>query len=137
MEMSDGPEFYDTFAGSDLDPDNQVPAFSEGLDLDTILKAQSLEISNMREDDLKNHQLPLARVKKIMKSDEDVRMISAETPVVFGKACELFILELTHRAWMHTEANKRRTLQRCDIISCIQSTIIFDFLIEVVPSSLN
>lgn len=38
------------------------------------------------------HQLPLARIKKIMKSDEDVRMISAEAPVLFAKACELFIL---------------------------------------------
>jgi Histone-like transcription factor (CBF/NF-Y) and archaeal histone len=32
-----------------------------------------------------------------MKSDEDVRMISAEAPVLFAKACEMFILELTHR----------------------------------------
>jgi len=58
----------------------------------------------------KTHSLPLARVKKIMKSDEDVRMISAEAPVVFAKACELFIVELTHRAWLHTEEGKRRTL---------------------------
>ena len=28
-------------------------------------------------------------------SDEDVRMISAEAPVLFAKACEMFILELT------------------------------------------
>lgn len=58
----------------------------------------------------KNHQLPLARVKKIMKSDEDVRMISAEAPVLFAKACEVFIVELTHRAWSFTEEAKRRTL---------------------------
>ena len=43
--------------------------------------------------------LPLARIKKIMKSDEDVRMISAEAPVLFAKACELFILDLSMRAW--------------------------------------
>lgn len=41
--------------------------------------------------------LPLARIKRIMKSDEDVRMISAEAPVLFAKACELFILDLTMR----------------------------------------
>jgi len=38
-------------------------------------------------------------------------MISAEAPVVFAKACEIFILELTMRAWNLTEDNKRRTLQ--------------------------
>jgi hypothetical protein len=30
-------------------------------------------------------ELPLARLKRIMKSDEDVRMISAEAPVLFAK----------------------------------------------------
>jgi hypothetical protein len=48
----------------------------------------------------------LARIKKIMKSDEDVRMISSEAPALFAKACEMFILEvrcrvaplLSHRA---------------------------------------
>lgn len=83
--------------------------------------------------DFKNHQLPLARIKKIMKSDEDVRMISAEAPVVFSKACELFILELTLRSWMNTEENKRRTLQKNDIASAITRTDIFDFLVDIVP----
>lgn len=83
--------------------------------------------------DFKNHLLPLARIKKIMKSDEDVRMISAEAPVLFAKACEMFILELTHRAWAQTEEAKRRTLQRSDISAAIQRTDIFDFLIDIVP----
>ena len=50
-----------------------------------------------------------------MKLDEDVKMISAEAPVLFAKAAEIFIHELTMRAWIHTEDNKRRTLQRNDI----------------------
>ena len=81
----------------------------------------------------KNHQLPLARIKKIMKSDEDVRMISAEAPVLFAKACELFILELTLRSWMHSEESKRRTLQRNDINAAITKTDVFDFLLDIVP----
>ena len=42
-------------------------------------------------------------------------MISAEAPIVFAKACEMFILELTLRSWRFTEENKRRTLQRSDV----------------------
>ncbi|KAL0363051.1 UNVERIFIED_CONTAM: Nuclear transcription factor Y subunit C-4 [Sesamum calycinum] len=72
--------------------------------------------------DFKNHSLPLARIKKIMKADEDVRMISAEAPVIFAKACEMFILELTLRSWIHTEENKRRTLQKNDIAAAISRT---------------
>jgi len=85
------------------------------------------------EQDFKNHNdLPLARIKRIMKSDEDVRMISAEAPVLFAKACEMFILELTLRSWSYSENNKRRTLQKEDIREAIQRTDIFDFLVDVI-----
>jgi nuclear transcription factor Y gamma len=83
--------------------------------------------------DFKNHALPLARIKKIMKADEDVRMISAEAPMIFAKACEMFILELTLRSWMHTEENKRRTLQKNDIAAAITRTDIYDFLVDIIP----
>eukprot|EP00752_Nemacystus_decipiens_P017529 g15709.t2 len=85
------------------------------------------------EQDFKNHNdLPLARIKRIMKCDEDVRMISAEAPVLFAKACEMFILELTLRSWCYSEKNKRRTLQKEDIQAAIENTDIFDFLVHVI-----
>ncbi len=65
-------------------------------------REQTLEADRFRatrEADFKaQNDLPLARIKRIMKSDEDVRMISAEAPVVLARACELFVLELTLRA---------------------------------------
>lgn len=84
------------------------------------------------EQDFKNHNdLPLARIKRIMKSDEDVRMISAEAPVLFAKACEIFILELSIRAWGAAEKSKRRTLQKEDIEMAIKNTDKFDFLVNL------
>lgn len=68
-----------------------------------------------------------------MKLDEDVKMISAEAPVLFAKAAEIFITELSLRAWIHTEDNKRRTLQRNDIAMAITKYDQFDFLIDIVP----
>lgn len=82
---------------------------------------------------MKTQALPLARIKKIMKLDEDVKMISAEAPMLFSKAAELFIHELTLRAWIHTEDNKRRTLQRNDLAMAITKYDQFDFLIDIVP----
>jgi len=85
------------------------------------------------EQDFKNHNdLPLARIKRIMKSDEDVRMISAEAPVLFAKACEMFILEMTLRSWNYSENNKRKTLQKEDVKESIQRTDILDFLVDVI-----
>ncbi|KAJ1662276.1 hypothetical protein EV178_006021 [Coemansia sp. RSA 1646] len=85
--------------------------------------------------DFKTHLLPLARIKKVMKSDPDVKvqMISAEAPILFSKACEVFITEITQRAWMNAEENKRRTLQRQDVSFAAQRSEMFDFLIDVVP----
>ncbi|KAJ8925348.1 hypothetical protein NQ315_009178 [Exocentrus adspersus] len=91
------------------------------------------EIRAIRNMDLKQQVLPLARIKKIMKLDEDVKMISAEAPLLFAKAAEIFIHELTLRAWIHTEDNKRRTLQRNDIAMAITKYDQFDFLIDIVP----
>lgn len=83
--------------------------------------------------DFKLHQLPLARIKKVMKADPEVKMISAEAPILFAKGCDIFITELTMRAWIHAEENKRRTLQRSDIASALGKSDMFDFLIDIVP----
>lgn len=91
------------------------------------------EIKKITTMDLKTQSLPLARIKKIMKLDGDVKMISAEAPMLFSKAAEIFIHELTLRAWVHTEDNKRRTLQRNDIAMAITKYDQFDFLIDIVP----
>merc|ERR1719183_2459779 len=94
------------------------------------------KIQEMNPDDVttfRHHALPLARIKKIMKTDEDVKMISAEAPVLFAKACELFIRDLTKRSWLHAEENKRRTLQRNDIAAAIGKADEFDCLIDIVP----
>jgi len=129
--------------GSDSDLVNSnttpdPPAFKVALQ-GTLSKFWSKQLSVMQElpigteQDFKNHNdLPLARIKRIMKSDEDVRMISAEAPVLFAKACELFILELTLRSWAYSEGNKRRTLQKEDIQTAIRRTDIFDFLVDVI-----
>nr|KAF6383023.1 nuclear transcription factor Y subunit gamma [Pipistrellus kuhlii] len=91
------------------------------------------EIRSLTVKDFRVQELPLARIKKIMKLDEDVKMISAEAPVLFAKAAQIFITELTLRAWIHTEDNKRRTLQRNDIAMAITKFDQFDFLIDIVP----
>ena len=84
------------------------------------------------------HSLPLARIKKIMKkSGDDVKMISGEAPIVFSKACELFIEELTKRSWTMTMQGKRRTLLKDDVASAVMATDIFDFLLTLVSESGN
>lgn len=94
---------------------------------------QTNEPGSEFKDDFKSHSLPFARIRKVMKTDEEVRMISAEAPIIFAKACEIFITELTMRAWCISEKNKRRTLQKADIAEALKQSDMFDFLIDIVP----
>lgn len=113
---------------------NKLGALLQGFWTDQLREMRELGTTKTEtEHDFKNHNdLPLARIKRIMKSDEDVRMISAEAPVLFAKAVEMFILELSLRSWAYSENNKRRTLQKEDIKEAIQRTDIFDFLVDVI-----
>lgn len=83
-----------------------------------------------------HHCLPLARIKKIMKSSgDDVSMIAGEAPIVFSKACELFIEELTLRSWQVTLRGKRKTLHHEDVADAVVQTDIFDFLVDLVSNT--
>ncbi|RKP38513.1 CCAAT binding transcription factor component, partial [Dimargaris cristalligena] len=88
---------------------------------------------NKGQPDFKTHTLPLARIKKVMKTDENVKMISAEATLLFSRACEIFITELTYRSWFCAEDNKRRTLQRNDTSLAVSKFDMYDFLIDIVP----
>ena len=122
------------FAPDDVDSATSVAQMKQSLRQFWAQQQDEMERLEVgSEQDFKNHNdLPLARIKRIMKSDEDVRMISAEAPVLFAKACEMFILELTLRSWFYSEKNKRRTLQKEDIQTAIRKTEIFDFLVDVI-----
>ncbi|KAF9023232.1 histone-fold-containing protein [Hymenopellis radicata] len=77
--------------------------------------------------DFKHPALPLARIKKVMKSDPDIKVIAADAPVIFCKACEIFIAEVTARAFIVADSNKRRTLSRSDIAKALSKSISLTF----------
>ncbi|EPQ59841.1 histone-fold-containing protein [Gloeophyllum trabeum ATCC 11539] len=82
--------------------------------------------------DYRHPPLPLARIKKVMKSDPEVKVWAA-APILFCKACEIFIAEITSRAFIVADSNKRRTLCRADIAKALSKSDQFDFLIDIVP----
>ncbi|KAL3342743.1 hypothetical protein AABB24_026665 [Solanum stoloniferum] len=100
------------------------------MELQLFWAAQLQEIKQIR--DFRVHSLPISRVKKIMKSDKDVHMISAEAPVLLAKACELFIQELTLRSWLSAQEYQRRTLKKIDFITVLRETELFDFLVDAI-----
>uniref|UniRef100_A0A0N5AXC1 CBFD_NFYB_HMF domain-containing protein n=1 Tax=Syphacia muris TaxID=451379 RepID=A0A0N5AXC1_9BILA len=97
------------------------------------------EVENLSRENLRqatrNQDLPLARIKKIMKLDDALKeqMISAEVPIFLAKACEILIEEITLRSWRSTELGKRKTLQKCDISHALADVDKMDFLVDFVP----
>ena len=128
--------------------------------LNTVHFVSTISCSKTATENWKIQTLPLARIKKIMKSEEFILqelekerlqkaaeegkaadgekpsvkfMISGEAPVLMSKACELLIKDLSFRAWRHTERNRRRTLQRQDLHAAVGESEVYDFLIDIVP----
>lgn len=48
-------------------------------------------------------------------------------------AASVFIAEITARAFIIADSNKRRTLSRSDIAKALSKSDQFDFLIDIVP----
>lgn len=69
---------------------------------------------------LPKRAISIRKLTKMMKEDEDVHRLAQDTPKVLEAACELFVMELTTRAWHHTQqqSNKRKTIQVCELQSC-------------------
>lgn len=73
--------------------------------------------------------LPLARIKGIIKLDEDVSMISSEAVFAITKATELFIESLAKECYVHTSQSRKKTIQRKDLdtaISTVDQLIFLD-----------
>ncbi|KAL0486839.1 DNA polymerase epsilon subunit 4 [Acrasis kona] len=86
------------------------------------------------EDGVKTYaDLPLARVKRIMKSDADVKLISQEAVILVAKAAECLIEHLASEAFKHTQSDNRKTLQYKDLSATVKSSEVFDFLEEIIP----
>ncbi|GJJ16234.1 hypothetical protein Clacol_010530 [Clathrus columnatus] len=113
-----------------------TPYVQSGDQLEAFLRSfWKRQVTTAEEEtpDFRHPPLPLARIKKVMKSDPEVRMIAADAPIIFCKACEIFIAEMTARAFIVADTNKRRTLSRSDIARAIAKSDQFDFLIDILP----
>ncbi|KAJ7661348.1 histone-fold-containing protein [Mycena polygramma] len=109
-----------------------TPYVQTGEPLNDFLRAfwqRQIDAAEQETPDYRHPPLPLARIKKVMKSDPDVKV----PPILFCKACEIFIAEITARAFIIADSNKRRTLSRADIAKALTKSDQFDFLIDIVP----
>uniref|UniRef100_A0A1Q3EWN3 Putative dna polymerase epsilon subunit 4 n=1 Tax=Culex tarsalis TaxID=7177 RepID=A0A1Q3EWN3_CULTA len=73
-------------------------------------------------------QLPLSKIKQIMKLDPDVNIVSAEAIFLVTRAAELFVQNLAKEAYTHTVAGKKKTIAKRDVDMTIESVDTLMFL---------
>ncbi|GBG31468.1 Nuclear transcription factor Y subunit C-4 [Hondaea fermentalgiana] len=87
--------------------------------------------------DFKSHtDIPFQRVKRIIKSDEDVRIASTEAVVMTAMAANMFLADVGRRTYAQAEGDQRTTVTKEDVEAAIRGTDIFDFLLEIVDEKL-
>ncbi|XP_055916378.1 DNA polymerase epsilon subunit 4 [Eupeodes corollae] len=72
-------------------------------------------------------QLPLARIRNIMKLDPDLHIASNEAVFLVTRATELFVGSIAREAYHCTTQTKKKTIQRKDVDMAINTveTLVF------------
>ncbi|KAI4501116.1 hypothetical protein M0802_003919 [Mischocyttarus mexicanus] len=102
--------------------DENLQDFQE--ETDTILQADE----EQRE---KLVQLPMGRVRNIIKMDPDVNFVTQEAVFLITKSTELFIDSLAKEAYKYTVQTRKKTLQKQDIENAINNVDALVFLEEM------
>ncbi|KAK3815425.1 MAG: histone-fold-containing protein [Benniella sp.] len=81
-------------------------------------------------------QLPVARVKRIIKEDKDVQIVSNEAVFLISIATEIFLEGFTAKAFNLAKLEKRKTVLYKDLATAVTQYDSLEFLQDVVPKTL-
>ncbi|XP_068225184.1 DNA polymerase epsilon subunit 4-like [Palaemon carinicauda] len=73
-------------------------------------------------------QLPLARIKRIMKADPDLQLCNQDAVFLVAKATELFIDSLVQEVCQYTVQSRKKTVSKRDLDNCINAIDTLAFL---------
>ncbi|KAG0370843.1 histone-fold-containing protein [Gamsiella multidivaricata] len=79
--------------------------------------------------------LPVARVKRIIKEDKDVQMVSNDAVFVISLATEMFLESFTSKAFNLAKMEKRKTVSYKDLATAVTQHDSLEFLQDVVPKT--
>lgn len=83
---------------------------------------------------------PIARVRKIIKRDKEVKQISKEATNMIAKATDLFVAFLSDQTVSFTQKRRKRTVNQLDVLQAVHTGAdSLDFLVEdfLTPEQLN
>eukprot|EP00245_Coleochaete_scutata_P005926 TRINITY_DN19929_c0_g1_i1.p1 TRINITY_DN19929_c0_g1~~TRINITY_DN19929_c0_g1_i1.p1 ORF type:complete len:314 (-),score=65.00 TRINITY_DN19929_c0_g1_i1:309-1166(-) len=81
--------------------------------------------------------LPLARVKRLIKEEGDIHLVSGEAGVLITKSVELFLELLTSETFKLMARDGRSAMQYKDIALAVNEQQCLDFLKDIVPTKVR
>ncbi|KAL1457410.1 hypothetical protein WDU94_007646 [Cyamophila willieti] len=124
MEFSENTEVNDTSLPIDSELLEDSHPANESQDGEKVSSKKST--SNAPSDN--EWSLPLSRVKMIMKTDPNVKVVSAEATILAAIAAEHFTKFITRETVRITLAKKKKTLMRQHLDEAIQGLEVTEFL---------
>lgn len=76
-------------------------------------------------------QFPVARIKRLMQSDEDIGKVAQATPVVVAKALEMFMIQLVDASCERARTKKVKRVGIPHLYKAVEEEEKFDFLRDV------
>ncbi|CAN3358230.1 negative cofactor 2 complex subunit alpha [Diutina catenulata] len=80
---------------------------------------------------IKTH-FPAARIKKIMQSDDDIGKVAQATPIIVGRALEIFMANLVESAIIESRKQGVKRISASHIRAAVENCEQFDFLVDSV-----
>ncbi|KAF0978163.1 hypothetical protein FDP41_002678 [Naegleria fowleri] len=116
------------------DPTASSSSFSGANPSSVSSSSSSVQLTSEQQQPIRQLvDMPVARVRRIMKSDADVRTISQEAVIVVSKAAEKIIEHLARESLKNATKENRKTIQYSDMSDAVKSCDVFDFLEDIIP----
>ncbi|CAN6627245.1 negative cofactor 2 complex subunit alpha [Trichomonascus vanleenenianus] len=77
-------------------------------------------------------RFPVARIKRLMQSDDDIGKVAQATPIVVAKALELFMISLVDASCEQARMRNSKRVTPSHLKQAVMTTEHFDFLADSV-----
>jgi histone H3/H4 len=81
-------------------------------------------------------QVPISRVKRVMRADPDVHIVPTDVAWAVGKAMEHFVIKLSKDAYRYTAGDGRKHMAYKDLANAIGDIECYDVFADHVPRKL-
>lgn len=107
---------------------SELAAYNKNL-VEYVAKGGSLKKATAKKREPSDLIIPVGRMKRLIKVDEDAKTVTQAAYVLITKAVEEFVGALANKTYKtRVQTNRKKTIRDVDVRQCIHRTNVFGFL---------